>query len=733
MVSVLILLALGQSPQIERDNFGVPILTANSTQEVFYLQGYATAQDRLWQMELSRHQSQGRIAEILGPSGVASDTEFAKYGYTTEEIETQLNKLSPGAKEAFQEYARGVTAYIHDATHAGTLPPGYAKYKLQPEDWTARDSASISIRLLQMFGRMGSGEIRNWAFMTYLKAQPQVKGDDLFKITQDLLWSNDKDSPTTLQPEDDKFAHPNLPIPSRKDLERQFKALPKANIFELLPGVSLAAREESTLLAQKLNLPYKTGSYCIVVSPQRSKTGYPVLLSGPQMGLNEPSIVHEAILNVKGKLTVGGLAIPGVPGIAVGHTPNLAWGLTTGVADQEDIFISKKLDADHVQGPQGPITLNKIKRTIKVAGAPDQEITQFRTQHGPVVIQLNSGFVLSRRSHIAGQELSTFDGLFGIYSAKNLEQIHRSLSVIPTNFNFFYALRTGEIGWQYVGKVPLRSPLVDPRLPVQDTAENQVQGTIPFDQLPHVTNPKQGVISNWNNKPAAWWPNGDTPAWGAIFRVDEIRRTLPKSQISAYDLEHTIWSIARHRFDAPAFKGFFPKSGELQQILQGYDGETTDGSIPARAYGAWINGLRDVMFLPVTGDFLNRNTFLQAVQEAVVLRAMQGKTEYPWLAKRAAAEVSALAAESALLSLKKLGDTPASWRYKAGGPRYEVAGALNYGDRGTYIQICDVAPWGVSIRSILPPGEAESGVHASDQKNLAQGWLYKHTWTWPVP
>ena len=170
--AALVLTLLVQANIIERDAYGVPHIVAKSLEEAFYNAGYAVAEDRLWQMENSRRLARGKMAEVFGKSMADSDKETVRIGYTDAELQAQLDKMSPKLRIAYREYVRGVNAYIDDATRKDELPKGYADNDFRPEPWSELDSAAITVRLFQMFGRGGAGEVRNLALLTYLQTQP---------------------------------------------------------------------------------------------------------------------------------------------------------------------------------------------------------------------------------------------------------------------------------------------------------------------------------------------------------------------------------------------------------------------------------------------------------------------------------------------------------------------------------------------------------------------------------
>jgi penicillin amidase len=716
-----------QAPTIVRDDYGVPHINASSTGEAFYQAGYAVAQDRLWQMEQSRRLARGRMAEVLGAGFVNSDKEVLQTGYTDEELQQQVDKLTPPLKEAFREYARGVNAWIAEAQRTNALPAGYATYKFAPEPWSVVDSAAIGVRLLQQFGRGGAGEIRNMAMLAYLKGQAKVK-DRVLDVADDLIWWNDPTSvPTVSRADDPVKTPPAFYQPDRKTTERHVAMLPNANLFELLGGVRMAMREESTRIAELVAAPFKTGSYCVVVGPSRSATGAPILLSGPQMGFRSPSIVHEMSISAPGMQTVG-MDIPGVPGIVVGHTRDLAWGLTSGVADTDDIFY---YPAD---GPTGyrfgndRKELVTILRTLKVAGAADQTVTQTRTVDGPVVLTSGSTKTLfAKRSSYWMRELESMNAWDGLWHAHTVDQADRAMQGATMNFNVFFATTGNEIGYRYAGLVPLRAPGVDPRFPTPGGPAYAWRGFVPADQMPHAKNPTAGFFANWNNKPVAWWPNFDTPVWGPIFRNTALLATLNKPKLNAQDLELAAWSIARTdetwSYFAPYVERWTAKNPAHAEPILGFDGYLLDGSRQAATYLRFIDALRQELFLGTTGNFVSPDNFRQAVQPSLILRALQGRTKVNYLAGRTADAVVAKAMERACAVARD--DAQNVVRYIANGIPVKDQPPIPYSNRGTFIQVVEALRDGMSGRSVMPPGVAESGPHSIDQIPLTRAWQYK--------
>ena len=695
----LILAALAVPAPIERDAYGVPHIVASSWGEAFYHAGFATAEDRLWQMENSRRLARGKMAEFFGESYAASDREILKVGYTDEELQKQLSDLPPQIREAFDKYAEGVNAYW--ASLSG-VPENYAKNSMPFERWTPLDSAAIAVRLFQQFGRGGAGEIRNMALFGYLGTQPALKGHE-FDVLDDFAWFNDPTSPTTIAPTDDPLAKsaPKFWLPDRAATQAHIARLPKLSLFDLLPGVRLAERRESNRVAELIAAPYKMGSYCIAVSGAKSASGKALLLSGPQMGFQSPSIVHEMSIRAPG-IAVVGMDVPGVPGVVVGHTERLAWGLTSGVADTDDVFFGSSAQP-----------IESIKRTLKVKGKPDEEVEQRRTKFGPIVLAPRSApVVFSRKAAAWGRELASLGALYGLYQAKNVDEADNAGKLATVNFNIFAADVEGNITYRYAGLVPVRAKGVDPRFPAPSDLD--WTGFVPADQMPHAKNPKNGFFANWNNKPVAWWLNGDTPVWGKIFRNQVLLANLQRPKLSTDDLELAIWTAARTDYNyaslAPYLKGLDP-------TLDAFDGRRLDGSISAAAYTTFFDVVREELFTPAIGGLMTPDNFRQAVQPSILVQALEGKTKFSYLGKRSRDEVLKAAWAKTAAKLK------AQERYGAPSIR-AVQPPIPYSDRGTYIQIVEMFAM-PSGRNVLPPGVAEAGPHSQDQVPLSRAWTYK--------
>lgn len=668
-------------PTIVRDSYGVPHVRAADADSAWRAMGRAVAEDRMWQLETSRRVARGTMAAAFGSAYLQSDRETLQSGYTDEELRAQLAALAPSSQAAFKCYAEGVNDFLK----AGPLPPEYAAAGVSPEPWTELDSAAIAVKLLRTFGRGGAGEIRDLALLTYLKGRKAVNP---FDVIDDIGWREDPQAPTTIK----GFpAPPIFPPVTRAETLRHLGSLPDFNLFELLGGLRVAERRESTRVAMAVNAPYKSGSYAVLVPSRESGTGRPLLLNGPQMGMRAPSVVHEVSVSFPG-FAATGIDVPGVPGIVVGHTKRIAWGLTSGVADTDDIVVDAK-----------PAYVHQDTVSVTVKGGAAVTVERRRTADGPVILTTAKGVMVRRSAHW-GAELRTFDSLAGLWTAKNVREADAAMQKATMSFNVFMADVTGHTAYRYAGWVPMRAPGFDPRLPLPAGTAAAWRGMVPPDRMPHAFDPP--TVTNWNDKPVPGWTNGDTPVWGRLFRGGELRRALPMGKLRIENLEKAAWTIARRDPTFPAFGQYVP----------GFDGWLLDGSVPAARYEAFLDRLREELFLPKIGNLVSPDNFEQALQPDLILAALEGRTKVDYLAGRKPAEVVAAA-----LARVPADVTP----YRSG--RIPVPGGtpIPYSNRGTFIELIELSKSGPSGRDNLPPGESEHGPHSTDQPELARSWTYK--------
>lgn len=723
------------SGEIIRDSYGIPHIFSPTLEGAFFYAGYAIAEDRLWQMELARRSAKGRLSEILGRGALASDRDAIRFGYTEEEYEAIFRSLDSRAQKALENYVRGINQRIQEFQEARTLPPSFSEKT--PHPWSVTDCLAITVNMVRLFGRGSAGDLRNLLAYTYLQGRLGERALDAF---QDLLWQNDDSAIPTCPPQDDPFKgrSPFL-ITQEEGLRSHVGKLPKVNLLELLPAIRIAEQSDLKEMAATWGLLHKWGSYAVLVSPQKSALGIPFLLSGPQMGFQVPSPVYQMSIACP-EYTAVGMSVPGIPGILIGHSNTLAWGLTSGVADTDDVFFVKL-------NPENPNQyLHKgtwkdfevLEIDVPIKGESPAKASRELTVYGPVILKsLSTGVAYIRASTLWKNEAAGLSAILQIPQARSAKQVQNLALSITANFNLFIAATNGDIAWFFCGKVPLRSPKVDPRLPAPGDGEHDWQGLLPAEQMPYVINPKQGWIANWNNKPVSWWPNHDTPVWGRIFRNELLVKYLrDKEKISPQDLEQLIKHIAIHRIEPHYFiKDLLACGGastatSIQKralnFLRSWDGSFLDGSVAPTVYQAWFQELQRELFQSEYGSFLSPQFFYTAVQPTLVWNALRGRTRLDYLKGRTQSDVLWTAFQKAINTLQQeRGNDPATWTYRASSFYGQSLPRIFYDNRGTYLQIVELwqTPRG---RFVAPPGVSENpkSPHYSDQHTLAANWAF---------
>jgi penicillin amidase len=459
-----------------------------------------------------------------------------------------------------------------------------------------------------------------------------------------------------------------------------------------------------------------------------------MLLNGPQMGFSLPSVVHQISIEAPGYKAVG-MDVPGVPGIVVGRTEHSAWGATSGVADTDDIFFVQ-LDPEDPTRYRHKGEWRRFETTefqIKVKDTEPQTATREMSVYGPVILKsVGTGVAYVRNSSLWMQETRAFTGILE-QAARGRMDFDKLADEIPASFNLF-GLGNG-ISWHYCGDVPIRSSMVDPRLPVPGTGEFDWDGMVPKRNMPKSVNPSGGLIANWNNKPVDWWPNFDTPVWGRIFRNQSILSRLEGlKKITASDIEGTIREIAMEDSDAVVLlrtlrkypvTGLSGTEAVVYRAIIDWDGMRVEGTAAPLVYARFFDTLRRELFEPKLGGMLNPQVFYLATQASLVEKALNGETQIDYLEGRSARDVIQAAVKRTTESLiTSFGEETATWRYSDGGIGWPNLAKVPHSNRGTYIQLVQKPASGLIGRFIAPPGVSENSasIHFSDQVSNALNW-----------
>ncbi len=497
----------GTPVTIDRDDYGVPHITAETEAAVFFGQGFATGQDRLFQLETFWRTATGRLAELQGSPALAQDQGIRTVYYTPAERAEQFDELTPRLQTMISSFVDGVNAYIDStaADPAAYLPAEYAAGGFAPEPYTVDKAMAVMQFFIRRFGEIGGDELQRLAEL-------QANGTDWFEANRPV---NDPTASVTIE------AQSQVPAPAGA----------RYGGPSVDPSVAAeVARQRAAMTASLIanGVPHKFGSFAAVVSQAMSETGNVLLLGAPQMG--EPRVDAKAV-TAEYELLVGppdgdglhvaGMSVPGIPGVIIGRTRGRAWTFTTGATDNTDTY-TLTLGPPTAQGIPTYLyngefrAAEPVTSVVNVRGGDPVTYTSFRTVYGPVyALDAANGRAYAYKYAFAGQELVMAEALLDAWDATSIDGFRDAAARIPVSFNMFYADQEQNIAYWHVGQYPIRPGDADPRLPLQGDGTQEWVGLTDFAQHPQSENPAQGYFANWNNKPVAWWNQGDNVRWTA--------------------------------------------------------------------------------------------------------------------------------------------------------------------------------------------------------------------------
>jgi penicillin amidase len=501
---------------VTRDNHGVPTIEAKSLEDLFFAQGYVTAQDRLWQMDVMRRFGAGELSEILGEDTLKLDREQRILGLRAA-AKKSIESTNPRDRAYFEAYAGGVNAYI--ATHADRLPIEFRLLKYSPKPWLPEDSVVIA-----------NGMVKDLNYHYFYDALDREKilaklGPEL---TADLYVNRSwHDRPPTVMRDDLNDPHTNND--SDDDDDDDSDDGPDNSVTQQRTSVlEVKAPEEA--------LPVD-GSNDWVISGAHTTTGKPLLSNDMHLGHQMPNLWYEAHLQ-SGTFNVAGVTLPGMPYVIVGHNQRIAWGFTNVGPTVTDVYIENVNAQGAYQTPQGWAQPEHRTEIIHVRGKPDLSIDVKITRHGPIITDLVPG-----EARPLALRWTLYDGLrmpfFDVNSAQNWEDFQHAFSQLDApGQNVVYADVDGNIGYHTTGKVPIRAA-GDGSLPVSG-ADNAHEWTsfIPFEKLPNIYNPASGIIATANGRITPDdYPHSISMEWEAPWRQARIYHVLESGrQFSAADM-----------------------------------------------------------------------------------------------------------------------------------------------------------------------------------------------------
>ena len=542
---------VSQPVHIYRDEWDIPHVRAQSLPDVFAGQGYAHAMDRLWQMDASRKQMQGRWAEWVGPGGVAADKLARRLGAAAASVR-DYEALGAEARTMVDAYAAGVNAFIA----AGPVPMEYGLLGAAPEPWAGWHCIAA---MRQRGYLMGSVWFKLWR----AAAATRLDAADLVKLRYDDGGID------------------RLCIPPGADAQRWMAGL--ADLREPIRALALLQDGDAT----------GGGSNNWALAPDRTTTGRPILAGDPHRAFELPGMYAQMHLACD-QFDAIGFSVPGVPAFPhFGHNESVAWCVTHAFADIHDLYVERFDRDDSSRYLFRGEWRRAARRTeeITVRGAPAVEVEITETSHGPVVAgEPAAGAALTLKSvQFAGTDHS-LDCLIPMLRAQSCDALFRAVRGWGLiDHNLVAADTGGHIGHLVRAVVP-RRPRINGWLPVPGwTGEYEWDGMIPADQMPRVDDPERGYIVTANNRVTVTGDYLSTdvhPPYRARRIEDLVAGLRPASPRDMAAIHRDDASEPARLFQA-ALAGVAPDSEgarAVRDLVAGWDARMSPDSAAAACY-----------------------------------------------------------------------------------------------------------------------------------------------------
>jgi penicillin amidase len=634
------------------DGYGVPTVYAADTADVWFVAGALHARERLWQMELYRRVTLGRLSEIFGERTLPIDRRFLTLRLRAA-AEAEWQRANPAVRTALERYSAGVNQ-VAAAMIGRQRPLEFQLLRVTPAPWTPVDSLAVGWLLAWRLAENHQAELVRGVLAERFGEEK----------AQQLAGKYPASAPTVI----------SNPAP-----DTQSSFVPKVPIVPTVPGSVLRVPSAASALAptplaplarlaplapipglEWLSADARRGlSNNWVVSGRKTKSGRAMLANDPHLQIEFPSVWYEMHL-VSADLDVAGVSIPGTPFIVLGHNGRVAWGLTNTGADVQDLYLERiDVARQRVMANGQWMAAEVTPVEIPVRGrATADKFEVWKTRHGPVFSDVGLNWDgppswLSPQGR-SGDEKRAYALRWDMGGdlAASIESLNRStgwpsvLNAIRTfsvpSVNLVYADIDGNIGYAMAGRVPIRSS-GDGTLPVNgNNGESEWSGSIDSDSLPRVYNPTAGYITSSNNEIDRGFPGLITRDWAAPFRTTRLHGLLAAGKdldlgsmvalqndrhsvaadLVLADIDATITSLKQRNADKPSVAA-------LERLA------TWDHVVDARPIVSFYEAFEDAVWRRTFQDEMDEPLFLKFYEWAGAERpsglyAIIGDRESPW-------------------------------------------------------------------------------------------------------
>ncbi len=559
---------LSGAVEIRRDRWGVPHIDARTRHDLWFGQGFSHGQDRLWQLDLYRRMSAGRISEIAGVEGLPADRLMRTLGMRRI-AEREERELEPGLRSELDAYCAGVNAAVEAAP---TLPIEFQLLRIDFEPWRPADMLS-AMKLLTF------GLSTNWE-------RELLRAEMIRALGPELAMRLEPTYPS---------GNPVVAVPGGA-----------------YGGDGLGIAEQIDRVRATLGLAVEaSGSNNWAVSGSRTKSGRPLLAGDPHLPPSMPGITYQVGLHL-GDRHARGASIPGMPGLMMGQTNDVAFAFTNTMADVMDLFI-ERVDGESYEFDGERRLLEIVPEEISVRGRDAPERLEVRrSHHGPLVNEVlgaDAAEPLALRWSALDMPALSEANVRVMEPASGAELVELLAHFTMPASNLVWADRSGSIGYKTVGRLPIRRGDC-PDLPKPGwSGDYEWEGWVPYDELPEITDPECGYVITANNRIAPDdYPHHITSEYLDGYRARRIEELILAEQ------EHDVDSFEAMQGDNHSIPGIEtvhrlarlrPRDQrEVAAIerLKSWDGRLDASSVAASIYSAFTLRLARELARAVIGD-----------------------------------------------------------------------------------------------------------------------------------
>lgn len=633
---------------VKRDERGIPYISAANDADLYFVQGYVTASDRLWQMDLMRRVARGQTAELFGKATLDEDKRWRRFNFS-KVAEDSIQYLSPELKAALTSYANGVNAYIATLDDK-TIPVEFRILQYKPETWKPTDTIVIGKILADALSSTWNDDL----LKASLRQLPKDKFDDLAnQVTPFDVVLFGKDTA-----KDGNVTAKSVAV-TPGDLAAA----------DTLAGIRKRSLEMVGLYAEDL-----AASNNWVISGKRTADGKAILANDPHLQPSAPGIWYLTNLSSPGN-HVAGVTFPGVPGIILGHNDSIAWGATNVGPDVQDLYLETFDTSGKYKSADGgklPVERQEVIRVRPNLLKPDTESISYNvleTDNGPIVVE-DGAKKYSLKWTALDPKNGDFEAFFRLNRAQDWESFQNALrSYGGAMQNFVYADVKGNIGWHPAGRIPLRRT-GDGSLPYDgSTKDGDWTGFVPFDELPKLYDPPEGFIVTANQRAVGTnYKYFDVYARDIAlpWRAHRIRELLEKNtkvtMDDVRDIQYDVFNLPLYDLARQIVK-LHAASNETLNVIKDWDGRMTADSEAALL----VNEVRGCLAATIAEANLPVPVYL--VRERILYWAVQQQSPR-WLPEKFSSygEMIRACDSSSRISLsdaKRFGPDEAKWLWGA--------------------------------------------------------------------